>query len=107
MFKKLIVPAAVLAFGVFMALTFQPAGMGSGTFSTPAAEASYAQSGNINTTVSNTMLAQNIVGNSGEIGYRSYSCSDGCSVGCSVGCSSGCSSGCSYGCSYGCSSGCR
>jgi len=103
MFKKLIVPAAVLAIGVLMALTFQPAGMGSGTFSTPAAEASYAQSGDLNTAVSSVVLARNIVGNSGEVGYRS----DGCSYGCSYGCSSGCSSGCSVGCSMGCSMGCR
>lgn len=77
-------------------------------FSSPAAAVSFETTGNLNSVVNSTQIAQMVL--KGEkpdvILARSSGCSTGCSSGCSSGCSTGCSTGCSMGCSSGCSLGC-
>lgn len=76
-------------------------------FSSPAAEKSFLEFGQIDKASSLTstvkmMLSSLDDGDSPIPAARSTGCSTGCSSGCSSGCSMGCSSGCSMGCSMGC-----
>lgn len=72
-------------------------------FSSPAAEQSYAQSGDMSVQPDVAALAESFAQSSQVYQItRTTGCSDGCSSGCSGGCSMGCSSGCSMGCSTRC-----
>lgn len=67
----------------------------SGDFSSPAASASYASSGDMSVSQDDETVVSRVENN--QETYQ-WGRSTGCSTGCSVGCSSGCSSGCSVGC---------
>ncbi len=79
-------------------------------FSSPAAENSFIQTGQMDLPLSTADKTKALFSTNNDnrhlLAYRSTSCSTSCSTGCSSGCSYGCSSGCSSGCSYGCSVGC-
>lgn len=65
------------------------------SFASPAAEQSYAESGDISQLPSDQDFVMDIDANTTT---HQWGRSTGCSTGCSVGCSTGCSMGCSVGC---------
>lgn len=101
---KAIILSVVCASGLGMfAMNQNVETSAAGDFSSPAAEASYVQSGDISNIASETSFVMDLEENTT---VHQWGRSSGCSTGCSMGCSSGCSSGCSMGCSSGCSMGC-
>jgi hypothetical protein len=102
--KKILLMTFLFVFVTF----FSTMALASEVFSSPAAELSYTQFGDLTTSDNPTLLINHIQKNDiKELSYKSSGCSVGCSSGCSVGCSNGCSVGCSNGCSVGCSTGCN
>ena len=114
--KSLIVIISIIFFGFFVltvnisfakSLQVNKDKIEQYSFSSPAAEGSFLETGQIDKNLSlvttvKTMLSSLDDRDLTSPAYRSTGCSMGCSSGCSMGCSSGCSMGCSTGCSYGC-----